>query len=251
MPDVRTEVRDGVAHLVLCRPERRNALGAAGSAELAAAVAAAEEDPAVGALVLSGEGPAFSAGGDLAELERADEAGLRDVYAGFLRVARSILPSVAAVGGPAVGAGMNLALSCDLRLVSPSARFACRFLDLGLHPGGGHAWMLERLVGRQGAAAMLLFGEDLDGEEAVRRGLAWRCVPDDELLDVAHALARRIAAVPAGLRWDALETVREARQHGWHADAVERELVKQLRSKRQPLFAERIAAARRPREPRD
>lgn len=245
MPDVRTEVRDGVAHLVLCRPERRNALGAAGSAELAAAVAAAEDDPAVGAIVLAAEGRAFSAGGDLAELERADEAGLRDVYAGFLRVARSTVPTIAAVGGPAVGAGMNLALCCDLRLASPSARFACRFLDLGLHPGGGHAWMLERLIGRQGVAAMLLFGESLDGEQAVERGLAWRCVPDDDLVQTAHAMAQRIAAVPEELRWDVLETVREARQHGYHADAVERELVKQLRSKQRPLFAERIAAARR------
>ena len=80
------------------------------------------------------------------------------IYEGFLRVLRSPLPTIAAVNGPAVGAGMNLALACDVRLAGASARFDTRFVKIGLHPGGGHVWMLERAVGPQAAAAMVLFG---------------------------------------------------------------------------------------------
>ena len=91
----------------------------------------------------------------------------------------------AAVQGPALGAGMNLALACVI-VCSPSARFETRFLDIGLHPGGGHLWQLRQRIGRQGAAALTLFGESLDGEEAARHQLAWRCVPEGDLLEVAY-----------------------------------------------------------------
>src|SRR5205823_197881 len=111
------------------------------------------------------------------------QPGLRSVYEGFLRVARSPLPTVAAVNGAAVGAGMNLALCCDVRIAGRSARFDTRFLKLGLHPGGGHTWMLQRAIGPQGAAAMVLFGDVLNGEAAEKCGLVWRCVDDDALLD--------------------------------------------------------------------
>src|SRR5690606_30490026 len=111
-------------------------------------------------------------------------------YEGFLRVARCPLPTIAAVNGPAVGAGMNLALACDVRLAGQSARFDTRFLQLGVHPGGGHTWMMRNAVGPQAAAAMVLFGEVLDGAEAERCGLAWRCVADDELVDTAFTMAR-------------------------------------------------------------
>ena len=101
--------------------------------------------------------------------------------------ARSPLPTIAAVNGAAVGAGMNLALACDVRLAGRSARFDTRFLQLGLHPGGGHTWMLQRIAGPQAAAAVVLFGEVLDGEEAERCGLVWRCVDDDALRDRRRA----------------------------------------------------------------
>ncbi len=121
-------------------------------------------------MVLTGEPPAFCSGADVAALgslsEQRDETERRQVtsiYEGFLRVLRSSLPTVAAVNGPAVGAGLNLALACTVRLAGTSARFDTRFLRIGLHPGGGHAWLLERAVGPQAAAAMVLFGERLDG----------------------------------------------------------------------------------------
>ena len=88
---------------------------------------------------------------------------------------------------------MNLALACDVIVCSPSARFETRFLDVGLHPGGGHLWQLRQRIGRQGAAALSLFGETLDGEEAARRQLAWRCVPEADLLETAWQLASRAA----------------------------------------------------------
>src|SRR5690606_10735426 len=137
-----------------------------------------ESDGTTRAVVLTGSGSAFCAGADLTQLGEAREEGLLRIYEGFLRVARSPLPTVAAVNGPAVGAGMNLALACDLRVAGTSARFDTRFVDLGIHPGGGHTWMLRRLVGPQTAAAMLLFGERLDGPAAEAAGLVWRCVPD-------------------------------------------------------------------------
>jgi len=132
------------------------------------------------------------------------------IYEGFLRVLRSTLPTVAAVNGPAVGAGCNLALACDVRLAGVSARFDTRFLRIGLHPGGGHAWMLDRAVGPQAAAAMVVFGERIDGPRAAEIGLAWACHPDDEVVERAIAFAARAAEVPKELAAAALATLREA-----------------------------------------
>ena len=174
------EQRDGVAVLTVSDPARRNALTVDLSDELAAAVAGCERDESISALVLTGAPPAFCAGGDLGTLADAGKSGgdhdLRRIYEGFLAVARCSLPTVAAVNGPAVGAGLNLALACDVRIVGPAARFDARFLTLGIHPGGGMTWLLQRAVGSQAAAAMMLFNEVWDGTEAVRTGLAHRLV---------------------------------------------------------------------------
>ncbi len=115
-------------------------------------------------------------------------------------MARCRLPTVAAVNGAAVGAGMNLALACDVRLAARRARFDTRFLQIGLHPGGGHTWMLRRLAGPQTAMAAVVFGEVFfDGTEAERVGVVWRCVDDDEKPGAAHALAVGAAGVPVKL----------------------------------------------------
>ena len=159
---VHTTITDRVAVLTLSHPARRNALNIALSALLAEAVQAAADDPEVGAIVVTGEDPAFCAGGDLAELATAGPAQLKTVYAGFLALADCPLPTIAAVNGAAVGAGLNLALATDLRLAGPRASFDSRFLQLGLHPGGGYTWMAQRVLGPQGAAAMTLFGEAVD-----------------------------------------------------------------------------------------
>jgi enoyl-CoA hydratase len=207
-------------------------------------VTAAESDATVGALVVTGNPPAFCAGADLTQLGDSRRDGLLRIYEGFLAVARSPLPTIAAVNGAAVGAGMNLALACDLRLAGTSARFEDRFLDLGIHPGGGHTWMMRRAVGPQTTSAAVLFGEVLDGPEAERVGLVWRCVDDEALLDTAVGLAARAAAAPAELVRRTKATIAAVAAIDDHGTAVERELVDQLWSMDQPAFAERLAALR-------
>jgi enoyl-CoA hydratase len=139
---------------------------------------------------------------------------------------------------------MNLALCCDVRLAARRARFDTRFLQLGLHPGGGHTWMLRRLLGPQGAAATVLFGEILDGEAAARCGLAWRCVNDGDLLEEAAALAGRAAAGPPELTRRLKANLARMATVDDHETAVALELETQLWSMAQPEFAERLASMR-------
>ena len=230
--------------VTLDQPERRNALSGEMVTEIVAAFEEFESGDDVGAVVITGAPPAFCAGADLSKLGGSGEEGLRSVYEGFLRVGRSPLPTIAAVNGAAVGAGMNLALVCDVRLAGRSARFDTRFLQLGLHPGGGHTWMLHRIGGPQMAAAMVLIGDILDGEAAERHGLAWRCVADDELLDAAIASASRAADAPAELSRRAKATLQRMSVVGAHDEAVNVEIEAQLWSMEQPFFAERMAAMR-------
>jgi enoyl-CoA hydratase len=137
---------------------------------------------------------------------------------------------------------MNLALGCDVRLAARRARFDTRFLQIGIHPGGGHTWMLRRIAGPQAALATVLFGEVLDGTEAERIGLAYRCVDDDALLDAAHAMAACAASAPRELVMVTKQTIQDMAAIGDHPTAVQRELDPQLWSTRQPWFAERVAA---------
>jgi enoyl-CoA hydratase len=169
---------------------------------------------------------------------------MRSIYEGFLRVARSTLPTIAAVNGAAVGAGINLALGCDVRVAAERARFDSRFGNLGIHPGGGHTWLLHRALGPQGAHAVALFGEVLNGARAAEIGLAWRCVADDALLETAIALGAQAAAMPRPLSMRIKQSLRAAPGHADHAAAVDYELEPQLWSVQQPFFAERLAAMR-------
>jgi len=239
---IKTEVSERVAVLTLDAPERRNALDLDMCEEIVSTVDELEAGGDVGAIVVTGAPPAFCAGADLSHLGTSQRDGLRRVYEGFLRLARSPLPTIAAVNGAAVGAGMNLALACDLRVAGRSARFDTRFLQLGIHPGGGHTWMLRRAVGPQAAAAMVLFGEVLDGAAAERAGLVWRCVGDDELLATAHGLAARAASGPPELVARIKATLADVATIDQHPDAVERELEPQVWSINQPEFIERLAA---------
>jgi enoyl-CoA hydratase len=237
---VHTEITDRVAVLTLSHPERRNVLNIELSGKLVDAVRAAVADAAVGAIVITGEDPAFCAGGDLAELARADPATLHTVYAGFLAIAQCPLPTIAAVNGAAVGAGLNLALACDLRLAGPRAKFDARFLSLGLHPGGGYTWMLQRLLGPQAAAALTLFGDVLDASEAARIGLVHRVA--EEVVPAAVELAGRAAAAPPDLVVATKATMRLTAGAMSHAEAVEIEVRAQAESVRSEQFQERLAA---------
>lgn len=221
---------------------------------IVAAFEALEADESVGAVVLAAASPGYCAGADLGDLAEAGTGGshspaeaaraLEAIYEGFLRVARSPLFTLAAVNGPAIGAGLNLALSCDVRIVSEKARFECRFGELGLHPGGGHTYLLTRLAGPEVAAAMLLCNEALRGREILERRLAWALVSDDELLDKAVALAGEAAAVPRPLGLRMKESLRSAERAASHDEAVAYELEAQVWSLFQPFFKERLAALR-------
>jgi enoyl-CoA hydratase len=245
MAEVLTDIADGVAVVTLDAPARRNALTLPLVDEITAVLDAVEADPSVGALVVTGSAPVFCAGADLSHLGESQRDGLRRIYEGFLRIGRSPLPTVAAVNGAAVGAGVNLALVCDVIVAGESARFDTRFLQLGLHPGGGHTWMLQRRVGPQVAAAMVLFGRVLDGPQAAQAGLAWSCVADGELLATARELAAVAADAPRDLVGQIKQTMVDVRSLDEHADAVERELDPQVWSINQPAFQEKLAALQR------
>lgn len=246
----------GVALITLNDPDKRNMLSEEMVDALVAILDRVEADDSVGAIVVTGAGRAFCAGANLGNLSRAGEAargdqpaaergtGMRSIYEAFLRFSRSPLPTLAAVNGAAVGAGMNLALACDVRLAGRSARFDTRFLELGLHPGGGHTWMLQRLVGPQTAAAMVLFGQVLDAAAAAERGLVWSCVDDQDLVTEAVAMAARAASGPRDLAQRVKATMGVVSGMDDHDAAVDAELDAQLWSLGQPFFAERLAAVR-------
>jgi len=242
MPLVLTDTSDGVATLTLNNPDERNTLTAPMVAEILAAMDTIEADESVGALVVTGTPPAFCAGANLGNLAEADGDSLGTIYEGFLRIARSPLPTIAAVNGAAVGAGMNLALGCDVRLAARRAKFDTRFLQIGLHPGGGHTWMLRRIAGPQATMAAVVFGEVLDGAEAERVGLVHRCVDDADLLGAAHEMAATAASAPRQLAITTKATIGDMAGVADHPAAVARELEPQLWSTRQPWFAERLAA---------
>ena len=190
-----------IAVLTMRAPGRRNALNVAMAEAMVAACDEIDADPAIGAVVVCGEGPYFCAGGDRATLsaagrDPAEPGAYRDmgaIYAAFARVGTLEPPTVAAIRGGAVGAGLNLALATDLRVVAEDATLASGFLPIGLHPGGGHGLLLTRGAGREAASAMQLFGASMNGTRAVELGLAWAAVPADDV----EATALELAATPA------------------------------------------------------
>jgi enoyl-CoA hydratase len=242
MPHVLTDISDGIATLTLNAPDTRNTMTMPMVDEIVAAMDGFEADPTVAAVIVTGAGSAFCAGADLGNLQTASADSLGRIYEGFLRIARSTLPTIAAVNGAAVGAGMNLALGCDVRLAARRAKFDTRFLQIGLHPGGGHTWMQRRIVGPQATFASVIFGEVLDGAEAERTGLAHRVVDDDQLMTAARDLAAGAASAPRDLVVLTKATIKSMADVESHAAAVQAELGPQVWTARQPWFAERIAA---------
>jgi enoyl-CoA hydratase len=203
MGQIGLQVRGAVAWLTVDDPARRNALDVELATRLAESIAAADADPAVGALVVTGAGEAFCAGADRATLVAAAEAPIDErrrileaLYRPFLRLREARKPSVAVVRGAAVGAGLNLVLAADLVVATPAARFRAGFLPIGIHPGGGHTAMLRARVGSQAAAALLLFGETLDGRGGQSVGLVHACVDDAAVAELAQTLAARAASFP-------------------------------------------------------
>jgi enoyl-CoA hydratase len=237
------ELRDGIVILSLNEAARRNVLSEPLCLALSEALAEAAANPDARAIIITGAPPAFCAGADLADLEAAATGNMGPVtavYHSFMDVAMSPLPTLAAVNGPAVGAGFNLALACDMRIASEKARFETRFLKLGLHPGGGHAWMLLRAVAWSHACRLLLAGQSLDAQEAYRIGLIETIVPAGALIDRAVELLR---ACTTGSRELVLRTKASMRlaQGSDHHSAFLHETAEQTWSLAQPGFAAAIA----------
>lgn len=202
--EVRVQRDGGVAILTLCAPERRNALTVAMAQAMIDACDELDGDPSVGAVVVAAEGKTFCAGGDRTTLAAAGAdpahperyAGMTTIYRSFARVGELEPPTIAAVAGHAVGAGMNLAMATDLRIVAEDVMLTSGFIPIGLHPGGGHTALLTRTGAREAAAALALFGARIDGRRAVELGLAWEAVPAEDVLETAVAMAQIPAADP-------------------------------------------------------
>lgn len=238
------EQRGGVALVTLNDPARRNVFSGPMVHALSAAMDRAERDEVTRCVVVTGAGSAFCAGAEVATLRGAADGEFDDVetvYQGFLRVRDCPLPTIAAVNGPAVGAGFNLALACDVRLAGPGALFDTRFTALRLHPGGGHAWMLARAVGQQRATLACLFGEVWDARTAVDVGLAATLV-EDGLVDAAVELGQRLAHQEKAYVQRLVATLRSALSITAHADALAEETAAQRWSAGRPAFREGVQA---------
>ncbi|CAN5752618.1 enoyl-CoA hydratase [soil metagenome] len=239
---VNTKLEKAVAFLELNDPDRRNVLSVELSRALADAVVSVLSGGA-GAIVLTAAPPVFSAGGDINVLTRAPVP-FDALYEGFLALADAPIPTLAIVDGPAIGAGVNFALACDVVIATPRAIFDPRFVDVGIHPGGGHLWRLHHRVGPQAAAALALFGETMTGEEAVAYGLAWQCLPSEAVLSTARRLASRAASRDQQVLRRTKETLRNSASMSSASEAVVVEREAQEWAVSRPEFHEHIESIR-------
>ncbi|MBW2736450.1 MAG: enoyl-CoA hydratase/isomerase family protein [Deltaproteobacteria bacterium] len=199
--EIRLQKQGATMHLVLSRPEARNAMSVHMGEEIAAAVAQINADRDVRVVLVRGEGQAFAAGGDFGFIADrvVDESEnnrrvMLDYYRRFLTIRALHVPSIAVIHGAAIGAGLCFALACDIRYAAPEAQLGVNFVRLGLHPGMGATYFLPRLVGPARAAELLLSGRRIRAEEASRMGLVNAVYPVEELLAASEALAAEIAS---------------------------------------------------------
>lgn len=253
---------DGIVTLTLNQPDLRNPISDAPTIEaLVEAITRADQDMATRVVILTGAGNAFSTGGNINTMREG--GGLNDPLAANTRrnyrngIQRLPLlfeaievPVIAAVNGPAIGAGCDLACMCDVRIAGESAKFAESFVKLGIVPGDGGAWLLPRVVGFSKASEMAFTGDMLDASQALACGLVSRVVPDAELMDTARALAMRIAANPPHAVRMTKRLLREGRtatlaaileasaaaQALCHTTADHKEAVAAFLEKRTPVF---------------
>jgi enoyl-CoA hydratase/carnithine racemase len=201
------EQAEHVVTLTMNQPDARNPLtGNTAVPEFVAAFERIAADPSVRVVIVTGNGPAFCAGGNMKDMKRyqsgsVDPVKTRTEYRlGIQRLTLAVygteVPTIAAVNGPAVGAGCDLATMCDIRIASEKATFAESFIRVGIVPGDGGAWLLPRAVGASRAAEMAFTGDAIDAKEALACGLVSRVVPPGELLAEARKVAARIAANP-------------------------------------------------------
>jgi enoyl-CoA hydratase/carnithine racemase len=253
--------RDGdVAVITLNRPDSRNPLDQETQDALIAAVQRLDTELGIRVAILTGAGTAFSSGGNVrrmgaaATAERTPPQARHYYRHGIQRIPLAIerceVPVIAAVNGPAIGAGCDLACMCDVRIAAESARFAESFVKLGIIPGDGGAWLLPRVVGFAKASEMALTGDPFSAAEALACGLVSKVVPDAELMDAACAIAARIAANPPqavrmtrrllreawNVKLDAVLELSAAMQAVAHTTADHKEALAAMREKRKLVF---------------
>lgn len=240
----------GVRLVTLRDPGRRNAMDAVMGEQLIAATAAIAADADARCVVVTGEGTAFCAGADLPALfgdpdrpvtQTHDD--LQRYYRAFFSVLELPLPTIAAVHGPAVGAGLNLAMACDVRIAGPAASFGATFSKIGLHPGGGCTWFLVRALGTSRALQAMLLGDPLDAQKAVDWGLAEGV--EDDAVGAALSMAERFAAVDGALARNIKRSVGIAVETGDLRAVLEYESWAQAASASSPELQEWVAKFRR------
>ncbi|MBU6166948.1 MAG: crotonase/enoyl-CoA hydratase family protein [Alphaproteobacteria bacterium] len=231
---------DGIVTLTLNQPELRNPVSDDDMVDaILAALARLEADGQARVAILTGAGSAFSSGGNLRKMASGDGLASarpiqtrRNYLTGIQRLPRAFaaleVPVVAAVNGPAIGAGCDLACMCDVRIAGESAKFAESFVKLGIIPGDGGAWLLPFVVGHAKAAELALTGDMVDAAEALRIGLVSRVVPDAELLGAARSIAARIAANPP-------QAVRMTKRLLWEARTASLDTILNLSAAMQAL----------------
>ena len=225
MPDFLNYDQDQhIVTLTMNEPDRRNPLtGNTAVPELLAAIDRIHGDPSVRAVILTGAGTAFSSGGDVRNMLRQSKGEvsgmqIRQEYrTGIQRLPLALfnleVPVIAAVNGAAMGAGLDLACMCDIRIASDKAKFAESFVKLGIIPGDGGAWLLPRIIGLSRAAEMMYTGDAISAEVAAQWGLVSRVVAPEELMATACALAQRIAANPS----HAVRLAKRLHREGMHS----------------------------------
>ena len=243
---------DGVRVIRLADPDHRNAIDNVLRAELGAAVAAVAADKAARVAVLRADGPSFCSGAEVVEtFGDADRKSLPDVRKGLMQIYETIfairdleIPTIAAVRGHAVGAGVNLALYCDVRIASRDVAFGLTFSRIGLHPGGGSSYLLMKLLGPQRAMRVLLDGATLNADAALAGGLVDEVVDDPDA--AALELARSWAALDPELSRAIKKSIQLAEREGLQA-SMEHESWAQAKSAQRPEI-QRIVAQRRERQ---
>jgi enoyl-CoA hydratase len=246
--------QEGVATLTLCRPEKRNAMTPALTRDFPAALAAIRAEPTIRVLVIAATGPVFCAGGDLAMLERMtgqtveeNYREMRAFYGSYLDLLHLDIPTIAAIGGHAVGAGAALALACDIRILAAEAHLSFPFLGLGLHPGMGTTHLLPIITGPSLATDLLLSGRRVEAGEALAQGLVSRVLPASEVNTAALTLATELAAHPVAATRMAKRALVRPKLDGLDA-ALDYEATAQAHSYASPEMRAALAAIRqRPR----
>lgn len=261
MAFLQIEREDGIVVATMNQPETRNALtGNTAIEEIVQLCADIRQDAGVKVLILTAAGPIFSSGGNVKDMRRFFDDALtpericEEYRQGIQRIPLALhgldVPVICAVNGPAIGAGLDIACMCDIRIAADTATFAESFVRVGIVPGDGGAWLLPRAVGMARASEMAYTGEAISAQDALAWGLVSRVVPAAELLPAAKTLAAKIAANPGGVMRMTKRLLREGQQSSLasllelsasyqalaHKTAEHREAVTAFIEKRAPRF---------------